>query len=177
LGAVAYRVRAATPDDADELGSIHVRAWQAAYRGGLLPDAYLDSLSEEARAAMWRLGLEEGSTLPTLVAEAEDGTVAGFIVVGPAAGEGDGSRATGEVHAINVDPDHWNQGAGCDLLATGVDALSREHFRRAVLWVHPGNAGARRFFEIHGWARDREDRRQEVLGVELEQTRYSRPLE
>ncbi|HUF94538.1 MAG TPA: hypothetical protein VMO52_00495 [Acidimicrobiia bacterium] len=48
-----------TPEvrDAADLGSVHVRAWQAAYRGGLMPDEYLESLSAEQRAEMWRTAL------------------------------------------------------------------------------------------------------------------------
>ena len=49
--AVAYRVRPPTPADAAALGAVHVLAWQAAYRGGLVPDEHLDALSSEARAA------------------------------------------------------------------------------------------------------------------------------
>jgi hypothetical protein len=41
---VVHVIRQPTVDDADALGRTHVRAWQAAYRGGLMPDEYLDSL-------------------------------------------------------------------------------------------------------------------------------------
>jgi hypothetical protein len=40
----ATAVRPATPDDADAIASVHVRSWQAAYRG-IVPDAMLDALS------------------------------------------------------------------------------------------------------------------------------------
>jgi hypothetical protein len=40
------RVRAAVLDNACARGRLHVRAWQAAYRGQM-PDAYLDDLSVE----------------------------------------------------------------------------------------------------------------------------------
>lgn len=43
-------VRAACPGDAMEVAGVHVRAWQVGYRG-LLPDAYLDGLRAEERAA------------------------------------------------------------------------------------------------------------------------------
>ena len=36
-------LRPAEPDDAMEVARVHVRSWQAGYRG-LLPDAYLDGL-------------------------------------------------------------------------------------------------------------------------------------
>ena len=37
---MGYRVRVPTVGDADALGRVHVRAWQAAYRDGLMPDDY-----------------------------------------------------------------------------------------------------------------------------------------
>jgi hypothetical protein len=41
-------VRPARPDDALPVAGVHVRSWQAAYRG-LLPDDYLDGLRAEER--------------------------------------------------------------------------------------------------------------------------------
>jgi hypothetical protein len=41
-------VRAATPDDAAAVAGVHVRSWQAAYRG-LIADAYLDGLNPDDR--------------------------------------------------------------------------------------------------------------------------------
>ena len=173
---MAYRVRVATTEDAAAIGRVHVRAWQAAYRGGLMPDAYLDALSVEERAELWRHRLDgtcsARSTL--LVAEDEGRAVAGFIDVGAA--EHDANEPTGEIRALNVDPDHWGAGAGCDLLAWGVETLCRSGFARAVLWVHPLNIRACRFYQLHGWAHDGIDRRLDVLGVEVPETRYSRGL-
>ena len=39
---MGHRIRAAVDTDAGDLGAVHVRAWEAAYRGGLMPDEYLD---------------------------------------------------------------------------------------------------------------------------------------
>ncbi|MEA2023251.1 MAG: tyrosine-type recombinase/integrase [Actinomycetota bacterium] len=47
-------VRSPGEDDADAMGSDSVRAWRAAYSGGLMPDEYLDSLSAQVRADMYR---------------------------------------------------------------------------------------------------------------------------
>jgi threonine dehydratase len=162
-------------DDADAVGAVHVRAWQAAYRG-LLPDDYLTSLTVADRAAFWtrtlahaprqrggaRLGAEQG------------GRVVGFIVVGQASD--DAASGTGEVHALNVDPSHWSSGIGHALLAAGVGHLRGSGFTDAILWVHPGNARARRFYEAAGWRHDHVDRQQEVLGVQTDETRYRRSL-
>jgi ribosomal protein S18 acetylase RimI-like enzyme len=168
-------VRAPTVADADDLGRVHVRAWQAAYRGGLMPDEYLDALSNVERATMWREALEQGPRARSsrLVAEVDDEMV-GFAIVGPAAG--DLESPIGELYAINVDPDHWATGVGSDLIAAAMAELKASAFTSVVLWVHPDNVRARRFYESRGWSDDRLERRQDVLGVEVPETRYSRLL-
>ena len=138
-----------------------------------MPDAYLDSLSADERAEMWRNALEQppGPRRSRLVVEDVSGTVVGFILVGPE--EGDDDTPTGELFAINVDPDHWGTGAGRVLHDAGVDALTDAGFDRAVLWVHPENARARSFYESLGWQSDEVTRQAEVLGVEVPELRYS----
>ena len=142
-----------------------------------MPDAYLDALSAEDRTALWRQRLGEARRPQStcLVAEDEEKTVVGFVDVGAAEDEAGGP--TGEVRALNVDPDHWGTGAGCDLLAWGVEMLGRSGFSRAVLWVHPQNARARRFYRVHSWMEDGLERRVDVLGVTVPETRYSRSLD
>jgi len=51
----AVTVRHAAVGDAPALGRVHVRAWQAAYRGQM-PDDYLDGLRPEEREAGWERG-------------------------------------------------------------------------------------------------------------------------
>jgi hypothetical protein len=58
---VAVNIRRAIATDAATIAGIHVRAWQWAYRG-LIPDAFLDSLSVEARETSWRRQLERTAT-------------------------------------------------------------------------------------------------------------------
>ena len=45
-------VRKANSSDADAIGLIHVRSWQATYRSDL-PDIYLDTLAPSDRARLW----------------------------------------------------------------------------------------------------------------------------
>jgi GNAT superfamily N-acetyltransferase len=168
----AVTVRHATVDDAPALGRLHVRAWQAAYRGQM-PDDYLDGLRPEERAAGWERGLlRDRARDPVLVAE-RDGGVVGFAVVG-AAGDPQGA---GELYAINVDPDHWGTGAGRALLLAAHEQLARLGYGEAVLWVLPGNRRARRFYEAAGWVADGAERSAEVQGVVVPEVRYRRRLE
>ncbi len=172
---MAYLLRPPEPDDAPHLGAVHVLAWQTAYRGGLMPDDYLDGLSADERADMWgqALAAEPRPRFHRLVAvdEASDRLV-GFITVGPAGGDGDADE--GEVFSLNVHPDHWGRGAGTVLLDGGVAALSADGFRSLILWVHPGNERACRFYEARGWRSDGAEKLQDVLGVTVPEVRYRR---
>ena len=65
-------IRPATVEDAPALAQVHVTSWRETYRG-LVPDAYLDSLSVPERTERWRgrlSGADPGAF--TLVAEDDD---------------------------------------------------------------------------------------------------------
>jgi ribosomal protein S18 acetylase RimI-like enzyme len=162
-------VRPATVADAPAIGRAHVRAWQAAYRGQM-PDAYLDGLRAEDRAAYWDgvLGREDLRGV-VLVAEVA-GEVAGFAAAGPSRDP----EGAGELYAINLDPAHWGSGAGRALLEAVQAELARLGFAETVLWVLPANARARRFYERAGWVADGTERTVDALGVEVPEVRYRR---
>ena len=164
-----------TPDesDADAMGSVHVRAWRAAYSDGLMPEDYLGSLSAQARAEMWRRQLAQPAAdrSARFVVEARTGVVVGFTLIGPEGNDSEGHD--GELYVINVDPDYWGTGAGPALHEEALGALRAAEFERAVLWVHPKNKRARHFYESRGWCTDDVKRVETVLGVEVPEVRYS----
>jgi ribosomal protein S18 acetylase RimI-like enzyme len=169
-------VREPTAGDAAAMGMVHVAAWQAAYRGGLMADDYLDGLSADERGRRWSETLARPARPreARFVAEDDAGTVVGFLVAGPA--EGDEDSETGEVYAVNVHPEAWGEGHGRALCAAGTAALAEAGFEEVVLWVHRDNERARRFYERVGWRADGGQRRQEVLGAEVPEVRYRRNL-
>ncbi|MDX1659157.1 MAG: GNAT family N-acetyltransferase [Nitriliruptorales bacterium] len=171
-----FTIREPRPDDAAALGRIHVRAWQTGYRNGLMPDDYLDGLSVDERAQMWRDAVEAPPRprRAHLTAADDNDTPVGFILVGPA--EGDDGADEGEVYALNVDPDVWGQGAGRALLDAGTDALADAGFTDLVLWVHRDAERSRAFYEHNGWQPDGAERTQDVLGVEVPEVRYRRTV-
>jgi ribosomal protein S18 acetylase RimI-like enzyme len=162
-------VRPASVADAAAMGRLHVRAWQAAYRGHM-PDAYLDGLRPEERAAGWERALGRERARGAILVVERAGEVVGFANLGPA-GDPEGA---GELYAINVDPDHWGTGAGRALLEAAQAELARLGFDETVLWVLPANARARRFYEAAGWVPDGAERVDEVLGVTVPEVRYRR---
>ncbi|MGH9016393.1 MAG: GNAT family N-acetyltransferase [Acidimicrobiales bacterium] len=166
------RVRPARPDDAAAVAVVHVRSWQAAYRG-LMPDDYLDGLRSEDRQGRYTFGLSDPDAPATVVAEV-DGIIRGFATTGPARDDDAGDQ--GELFGFYVDPDVWGQGIGRLLMARARDRLVGRGWRSALLWVLVGNSRAERFYAADGWVADGEKRTDEVWGVIVEETRYRRRL-
>ena len=146
------RIREAVPGDARSIAEIHVRSWQAAYRGQLA-DGYLDGLSVDDRLEQHRRSLEEPPAEWRTWIAREGDAVAGFAVTGPSQ-DADATERTGEVYAIYLEPDRVGTGAGRELFEHAVDDLRERRFDAATLWVLETNERARRFYEVAGWAHD-----------------------
>jgi RimJ/RimL family protein N-acetyltransferase len=164
-------VRRPDASDADAMGRAHVRAWQAAYRS-IMPDDYLDGLSPDDRASMWRRQIEARGGDGLLVIVADD-AVAGFAAFGRCQDD-DGSAEVGQLYAINLDPALWGRGLGRALLRAATHELARQGFTRLALWVVPENERARGLYESEGWTTDGTTRDEEVLGVAVTELRYQR---
>lgn len=141
-------LREARPEDALEVAVLHVRSWQAAYRG-LLPEDFLAGLDPQRRAVDYDFAA--GGFPLTMVAEHET-RIRGFATIGPC------SDATnpgpGELYGLYVDPDSWRQGCGGLLISDARGRLAASGFTHGVLWVLAGNSRAEAFYEADGWTRD-----------------------
>ena len=89
---------------------------------------------------------------------------------------GDDATGSGQLYAMNVDPDHWGGGIGRALLRSATDALVADGYRDAVLWVVPENARARRLYESEGWADDHAIATEDILGVTVRDMRLRKTL-
>jgi GNAT superfamily N-acetyltransferase len=149
---VPLKIREADPKDAEALGRIHVRAWQAAYRGQL-SDEYLDELSVDERAEQWWASLQtRREAWRTWVAE-EGGRPVGWATTGPSE-DADADEQTAELYAIYLEPDRVGTGVGRRLFEHAIDDLRARGFASVTLWVLETNERARRFYEIAGWKHD-----------------------
>ena len=159
-------LRRAVLADADGLALLHMRSWQAGYRG-IVADDVLNGLRLVDFARRWngRLSGAEPSTM-TFLAERE-GRLAGFCVAGPST-LGDEGPQTAEVYALYVEPDFYRQGTGRMLLARAVVHLRDTGFSQAALWVLTENRRGRLFYEANGW---KDSRRTNVLPIG-EERRY-----
>lgn len=198
-------IRDAGPADADAVASIHVRSWQAAYRG-LIDQAFLDALSIADRAERWRgiFADPHPLTLGTLVAE-RDGTILGWTSFGASRDAEPASLAEpherpeaerpepharpeaerpeealtpgGEIYGIYADPAAWSAGVGHALLTAAEQRLSEAGHTRAHLWVLDGNDRADTFYARHGWAADGATKIEERPDLTLAEHRRVKHLE
>ena len=165
-------LRAAEPNDAAAVALVHVRSWQAAYRG-LLPDDYLDGLRPEDRATRYTFG-DPDPDVPSTVVAVEQGTIRGFATIGPA--RDDDRPGGGELYALYVDPGSWDTGVGRELMADARRRLSERGHDEATLWVLVGNERAQRFYRIDGWFPDGPSRVDEIWGATVDEIRYRTAL-
>ncbi len=157
----SFLIRRALESDAVGIATVHVRAWQAAYRG-IVPDAYLDSLSVDARAKNWREILVRDGPAEVWVAVLS-GDVAGWIAFGPLR-DGPATAQSGELEAIYVSAQYWGAGLGRGLLLKARGRLAERGFTTVSLWVLLENTRAIRFYRAAGFAPNRESEKQIIIG-------------
>ena len=167
------RIREARVEDAEAMAALHVRAWQAAYRG-ILTDAFLDGLDVEEWARKRREALERPTSPETRWWVLERGALLeGFCVAGPSR-DPDALPGEAEVYAIYVEPVAVGRGLGRALMEHALADLARRGISRVSLWVFEENARARRFYEKAGFRRDEKApaRVQAFGGTEAPEVRY-----
>lgn len=163
-------VRPATAADALAIATVHVRSWQAAYRG-LLPQSYLDALDPDQSVDGWQtllaatrwpatgiLVLVRDTTISSGHAEAaDDGDatgIIGFAGLGPTRDEDEDPHTVGELQTLYLHPDVWRRGSGSMLLQAAQSQLVGAGFQVASAWVLETNTRARIFYEGHNWRFD-----------------------
>jgi GNAT superfamily N-acetyltransferase len=169
-------IRAATVLDAARIAEVHVRSWQAAYRGHM-PQDYLDGLDPVDRLPRWRQRLSDPDPAgnEVLVADRPDG-VCGFSSFGPTRDEDAEPGQVAEVRAIYLMPGVTGTGVGRLLMTASVERLGDRGYRDVTLWVLAANARARRFYELAGFRPDGAVKADDDLGFRLEEVRYRRRL-
>ncbi|MDP3823746.1 MAG: GNAT family N-acetyltransferase [Burkholderiales bacterium] len=163
-------IEPATLADARRVAQVHVQAWRAAYVG-IVPDAYLASLSVDKRETMWREAIEK--QLPELLLARVDSDVAGWVAF-DASRDKDAAPGSGEIWALYVDPAHWAGGIGRALLQRARARLNERGFGRVSLWVLAENTRALRFYGAAGFTLDAGSGLQfELGGRKVQELRYA----
>jgi ribosomal protein S18 acetylase RimI-like enzyme len=134
-------LRAAHPDEADELYRRYRETVLVAYRHIFPPDRY--PFPDHNARKTWRdLVANHGGSHQLVVAEV-DGVVVGAVAATP-----------GSIAHLFVVPTHWGTGVADALLAGAVSVSRQAGATQCQLEVLEDNWRARRFYERHGWARD-----------------------
>ena len=169
-------IRRATVEDAEAIAVVHVRSWQAAYRG-LIPQDYLDALDPADRVGRWEqyLAASDWPRSGTLVAE-PDGSVVGFANLIPSRDDDADPAEVGEITSIYLLPDRWGGGVGRRLMSAVLEVFGEAGYHEATLWVLDTNERAKRFYEAGGWRADGAVKRDDSLGIPLNEVRYRRGL-
>lgn len=138
-------IRSATVGDAKAIARVHVASWLSTYRG-LLPDDFLESLSETNYTERWNRVIRDGTSK---VVVAEDGAdVVGFASGGrERAGE---QGFDGEIYAIYVLDAAQRRGFGRELVRAMVEGLHELGLSNMIIWVLRDNRPAREFYERLG---------------------------
>jgi len=171
-------VRAAVASDAAGVARVHARSWQVAYRG-LVPDAYLDGLSDDTWRERWERGLATPGdprtvTSVLLAADRADGELVGFARVGPTRDDDLAPQGLWELYAIYLAPSSWGLGGGRQLLRATLASVP-DGVPATALWVLAGNGRGRQFYERHGYVADGAAKTIDLGGAALAEVRYRRP--
>jgi ribosomal protein S18 acetylase RimI-like enzyme len=144
-------IRQAVIDDAAAIARVHVASWRSTYRT-LLPDDFLESLTEADYADRWRRFIGGGSSRVFVVEpdHPAEGALVGFASAGhERAGE---IGFTGELYAIYVLDAFHRRGYGRELVRACVSGLRDMGLEDMIIWVLSDNQPARRFYERLGGA-------------------------
>ena len=146
-----FRVRSATPADANGIARVQVDTWRTTY-GGIVPDAHLDALSYRHRDSVWRQIISrKRSDESQFVAETDAGEVVAFASGGRGGREPAGDpEYDGELYAIYVLEPHQRQGIGRRLARAVVERLIDARFDAMLIWVLQDNPACRFYAALGG---------------------------
>ncbi len=163
-------LRPARPGDAAAIAKVHVETWRATY-AGIVPDAYLVSMTESNQALQWNHTIRRAAA-PEAILAAESADVPGGRIVGfGSCGRARGRPGSGEIFTLYVAPDWQGRGIGRLLLEGLIVRLHESGLSEAVLWVLSDNP-ARFFYEGLGGRRFAE-RKERFAGVDLDEAAYA----
>jgi ribosomal protein S18 acetylase RimI-like enzyme len=165
-------IRRAKKEDIDAITTIHVRTWQAAYKGQM-PDELLANLSYEKRRRTWKKIIADPKS--NLLVTEVDGQVRGFCGGGKSRDK-DASKSVAEIYSIYLDHTFFGKGLGKALLKKMEKLLEEKGFDTATLWVLTTNEKARRFYEKQGYVLDGKEKTIQKDNFDFYEVRYAKNL-
>lgn len=161
-----YRIRQATPEDAEALADMHATAHEESYRS-LMPRVTFHTVGSERDERVQRRRSFLNGTDPHFLALDGAGSVVGFADSGPGR---DGQKPCAvELYRIYTLARTHGSGLGSDLLEACISDAA------AYLWVLEQNPRAQAFYAKHGFRPDGARKRLPAAFDELPEIRMVRP--
>lgn len=172
-------VRTAVAADGAAIAAVKWRSFGTSYRGGVLPDAFLDTRDVVPPVSFWTgRAMVPPSRRHRLLVWGRPGVVYGYADCGPVLPDeaGDPWPDAGEVYELYVDPAVQGTGGGRRLLAAAEEALGDVGYDRLELSTLAANRSARAFYEASGWSSTGRVDHVDLGVVAFDEVRYARSL-
>jgi len=140
-----FAIREARLDDAEGIAPAHTASWRTSYRG-ILPEAILQRIDVDQRAASWRRTLQDRSVLTLVAYDLTHRDIVGMCDAGPSRRD----PGVGEVYRMYLEHHARRHGLGREMFERVTDWLRAQDRRSLIIWVLDNNHHARRFYEAMG---------------------------
>ncbi len=146
-------VRLARTSDVDGIAVVNIRSWRQRF-ATTLPTQVLDSMDPSDLAMVWASGILNPPTAGhRLLVAVEGPDVVGYAAIGPSQ-DPDTEPGSGELLALEVDPDQQRRGNGSRLLAAAVEHARVGGLDTITVWCPLDDETRRGFLQSAGWAPD-----------------------
>jgi ribosomal protein S18 acetylase RimI-like enzyme len=138
--------------DLPAIARVHLETWHTTYTG-IIPQAYLDSLTIESRLAMWQRGSANIGLERRLFVAVQNEQIVGFADCGKE--RNTAPDFDGELYGFYILEPYQKRGIGKQLLAAIQASLRSRGFKNMLVWVFAENPSAA-FYERTGGKKVRE---------------------
>ncbi len=153
--------------DSHEISKIYALSWKTGYRG-MIPQDYLDALSEDYWTPKFQKWLSEG-TLRALILS-EDGVPSGAIAFGKSREKE--LASWGEVVSLYLRPEVFRRGFGTLLMEEALRFFRENGYQDCYLWVLRENERAQAFYRSLGFRMTPDTVSYEIAGKQIVDCRY-----
>jgi len=172
-------VRVAAALDGAAIAAVKWRAFGSNYRGGVLPDAFLDEREVVPSPSFWvGRAMVPPSRRHRLMVWGRPGCVYGYVDAGPVHDDeaGPDAPSVGEVYELYVDPAVQAKGGGASLLSAAEDWFRAVGYVRAELSTLATNPVAQAFYRSRGWEPTGRVEHVDLGSVAFDEVRFARRL-
>jgi GNAT superfamily N-acetyltransferase len=141
-------IRLAVPVDAPDMAEVHMRSWDATYKG-IMPDDFIREKNATRPELYKRVITDENKN--TYVIQYNGKTVGIMCVAPPQDKE---LTDCCELHYIYLHPDYFRQGVGSQAMKFAYEIARNDGKTGMVLWVLEKNEGSIKFYEKCGFIAD-----------------------